>query len=78
MILTSALEAESFHSTFPYLARLRPDKFRACLRLTRSQPFANASAPVKGIKIINTFVQYAYQGTVIASFIFSMGNKPKA
>lgn len=46
MILTSALEADSFD--------------------------------IKGIKIVNTFVQYAYQGTVIASFIFSMGNKPKA
>ena len=33
---------------------------------------------IKGIKVINTFVQYAYQGTVIASFIFSMGNRPKA
>ncbi|KAL8292822.1 hypothetical protein RQP46_000516 [Phenoliferia psychrophenolica] len=38
----------------------------------------DASFGIKGIKVINTFVQYAYQGCVIASFIFSMGNKPKA
>ncbi|KAK4700717.1 chitin synthase, partial [Phenoliferia sp. Uapishka_3] len=38
----------------------------------------DSSFNIKGIKIVNTFVQYAYQGTVIACFIFSMGNKPKA
>ncbi|KAM0756035.1 hypothetical protein T439DRAFT_320725 [Meredithblackwellia eburnea MCA 4105] len=33
---------------------------------------------IKGIKVVNKFMQYAYQGTVVSTFIFSMGNKPKA
>jgi len=33
---------------------------------------------ISHIEIANTIMQYLYTGTVIACFLFSMGNRPKA
>ncbi|KAI5479650.1 glycosyltransferase family 2 protein [Pseudohyphozyma bogoriensis] len=33
---------------------------------------------IKGIKVVNTLVQYCYMGTVLSTFVFAMGNKPKS
>ncbi|CEQ40167.1 SPOSA6832_01759 [Sporobolomyces salmonicolor] len=38
----------------------------------------DSSFKIKGIKVVNTIMQYAYMGTVIACFLMSMGNRPKA
>lgn len=35
------------------------------------------SLSLKGITYVNTIVQYAYLGTVIACFLFAMGNRPQ-
>ncbi len=32
---------------------------------------------LKGINVLNVFAQYLYLGTVVASFIFAMGNRPQ-
>jgi len=36
------------------------------------------SFKISHIEIANTIMQYMYTGTVIACFLFSMGNRPKA
>ncbi|BGP33612.1 Chitin synthase, class 3 [Rhodotorula toruloides] len=33
---------------------------------------------LKGVSVVNVFMQYAYIGAVIACFLMSMGNRPKA
>ena len=38
----------------------------------------DSSFDIKGIKVINKIMQAIYMGNVVACFLFSMGNKPKA
>lgn len=37
----------------------------------------NSLSDIKGLSVVNSILQYIYLGTVVACFIFGMGNRPQ-